>query len=160
LAAGGGKFANSKDPPIAEEADEGNIDGKTEKDLPRVSMNEAGGDMGEVDIESGGSITPRRDTPGAEGDDTERKKKKKDKKDKKDKKKKKDKERSRSKSKKSGKSAKKDDEGESKKSQKSVEQEGGYRERDYDVISSKSKRGRNGRSKSKSKKMHDLSNFI
>lgn len=37
MVAGGAKFANSKDPPIAEEPDEGNIDGKTDKDIPRGS---------------------------------------------------------------------------------------------------------------------------
>jgi hypothetical protein len=122
IAAGGGTYAVSANPPIAEEADEGNIDGKTEKDMPRGSqMDEAGGDHGDVEDEG----TDRSGTPGGGGGepDTERKKKKKDKKDKKDKKKKKDKERSRSKSKKSGKSSKK--EGDEGKSQKSVEQEGG-----------------------------------
>jgi hypothetical protein len=37
LVAGGGTYAVSKNPPIAEEADEGNIDGKTDKDIPRGS---------------------------------------------------------------------------------------------------------------------------
>lgn len=139
-------------------------------------MAESAGDKGEIDDGGSDDATPR-DTPG-EGDTSDRKKKKKDKKDKKDKKKKdkKEKERSRSKSKKSSKSNKKEEEKEdgksqkSQKSQKSVEQEGGYKEyslkqernalksayksnkqREYDVISSVSKRGRSGRSKSKNK---------